>query len=206
MKDARLDLGRYITNPFNNQGRIASRLDFREIFKNKHDTDTASGPWVPSRFTSEDLLKAIENRKLTLNPRLNAVPNSPFWDSENQLQPSDYEMFSGLGRFRRDDYDFDEGRALTSVRPEQQPDFNPSWIEAYRLSPTLKPEDRSKNPMPRVKNPDPNGYIMAIAEQRAESEMDGSMSVADLLQSKSVPFDNVKQGVEAVDKQEEEPS
>ena len=27
-KDHRLDLGRYITNPFNNRGRIGKRLDF----------------------------------------------------------------------------------------------------------------------------------------------------------------------------------
>jgi hypothetical protein len=82
MKDARLELNRYISNPFDSKGRIASQLNFRELFRNKYDTETGGSPWVPSRYTSEDLLKAIQNRKVNLNPRLNFVPNSPFWDTK----------------------------------------------------------------------------------------------------------------------------
>jgi len=66
-------------------------------------------------------------------------------------------------------------------RPQEQPDFNPSWVEAYKISPTLNPGKMAKNPMPRVKNPDPNGYLMAMAERRAEKELEDKPSIADLL-------------------------
>ena len=55
--------------------------------------------------------------------------------------------------------DFDEDDK-TYQRPQDQPDFNPAWMKAYGISPTVNLGDASKNPMPRLKNPDPNGYIM----------------------------------------------
>ena len=151
MKDERLDLNRYNSNPFDKNGRIGSKLNFRELFRNKYDTETGGSPWVPDRFTSDDLVKSIQTRKITLNPRLNFVPNSPFWDDGNELPTEQYEMFPGLGRFNRQDYDFENGRALTKARPQQQPDYNPQWVEAYRLSPTINPSKRAKNPMPRTR-------------------------------------------------------
>lgn len=204
MKDQRLELNRYISNPFDNKGRIASQLNFRELFRNKYDTETGGSPWVPSRYTSEDLLKGIQNRKVNLNPRLNFVPNSPFWDTENQLPPEEYEMFSGLGRFNRPtDYDFENGRALTKTRPQQQPDFREEWVEAYKLSPTVNPGKRAKNPMPRMANPDPNGFIMSLAENRAESEAEGKVSVAQLLQNKKLNPTEERIGNEIISKEEE---
>jgi hypothetical protein len=120
-------------------------------------------------------------RKQTLNPSLNFISNSPFFDGNNEVTP-EYEMFEGLGRFNRPiDYDFEEGRPNTTQRPQEQPDFNPQWIEAYKISPTLNPGKVAKNPMPRMKNPDPNGYLMALAEKRAENEVEGNSSVAQLL-------------------------
>ena len=42
--------------------------------------------------------------------------------------------------------------------------------------------------MPRLKNPDPNGYIMGQAKGRAENEAEGNKSVAQLLaEQKSLP-------------------
>jgi hypothetical protein len=203
MKDARLELGRYISNPFDNSGRIGSNLNFRELFRNKYDTDTAGSPWAPSRFTSDDILKSIQSRKVKLNPRLNFVPNSPFWDNENQLPDSKYEMFEGLGRFSRpDDYDFENGRALTKVRPQDQPDFNEQWVEAYKLSPTVKPDKRAKNPMPRMKNPDPNGFIMSLAEKQAENEVEGNTSVSQLLENKKLNVTEEREGSQVVSKEE----
>jgi hypothetical protein len=203
MKDARLELGRYISNPFDNSGRIASQLNFRELFRNQYDTDTGGSPWVPSRFTSDDILKSIQSRKVKLNPRLNFVPNSPFWDNENQLPDSKYEMFEGLGRFNKADpnfgYDFENGRALTKVRPQDQPDFNEQWVEAYKLSPTVKPDKRARNPMPRMKNPDPNGFIMSIAEKQAENEVEGNVSVAQLLANKKLNPTEEREGERVVD-------
>jgi len=203
MKDQRLELNRYISNPFDNKGRIASQLNFRELFRNKYDTETGGSPWVPSRYTSEDLLKAVQNRKVTLNPRLNFVPNSPFWDTENQLPPEDYEMFAGLGRFKRSDYDFENGRALTKARPQEQPDFKNEWVEAYKLSPTVNPGKRAKNPMPRMANPDPNGFIMSMAENRAENEVEGNVSVAQLLANKKLNPTEEREGNQVISKEEE---
>ena len=180
MRDARLDLGRYITNPFNRRGDITKRLDFDDLFSAK----AAEGeyPFNPSRFEAKDLTKRSMTRKLTENPGLNYAPNTPFFDDNNQVT-SDYQLFEGLGRFNRNmDYDFEEGRPRTYQRPQQQPDFNPEWAKAYALSPTLNPEKTSKNPMPRLRNPDPKGYIMGQAQRRAENEVEGNRSVAQLLQ------------------------
>jgi hypothetical protein len=203
MKDARLELGRYISNPFDSSGRIGSQLNFRELFRNQYDTDTGGSPWAPSRFTSDYILKSIQNRKVKLNPRLNFVPNSPFWDNENQLPDSKYEMFEGLGRFSRpSDYDFENGRALTKVRPQDQPDFNEQWVEAYKLSPTINPGKRAKNPMPRMKNPDPNGFIMSLAEKQAENEFEGNVSVSQLLADKKLNPTEEREGERVVDDEE----
>ena len=178
-KDHRLDLGRYITNPFNEQGRIRKNLDFDELFRAK--PERGGYPWNPSRFTEKDLTNRVMTRKRQLNPTLNFVQNSPFFDDNSEVN-SDYELFEGLGRFNRPmDYDFNEGRAKTAQRPQDQPDFNPQWIEAYKISPTLNPGKAFKNPMPRLRNPDPNGYLMAMAERRAENEFEDKPSIAQLL-------------------------
>lgn len=203
MKDARLDLGRYIQNPFNRRGEIAKRLDFDDLFRAK--PETGDYPWNPSRFDERDLLKRSMTRKVTLNPDLNFVGNTPFFDDNNPN--ATYELFEGLGRFNRpEDYDFDEGRARTEQRPQQQPDFNPNWIEAYKLSPTLNPGKSAKNPMPRLRNPDPNGYLMAAAERRAENEVEDKPSIAQLLDRQGVIKEQQKsaeerQGQETVDEE-----
>lgn len=207
-KDHRLDLGRYVTNPFNKQGQIRKKLDYEELFRSK--PETGGYPWNPSRFTERDLLNRVRAKQRRLNPNLNFVPNSPFFDDNLEVN-SDYELFAGLGRFNRpQDYDFKEGRALTKQRPEQQPDFNPVWVEAYKLSPTVKPGNTAKNPMPRLKNPDPNGYLLALAEKRAENEFENKLSVAQILQqggaSKALPSKTTeeKEGEKTADESPEE--
>jgi len=183
-KDHRLDLGRYVSNPFNERGRIRANLNFDELFRSR--PNTGEYPWNPSRFNEGDLVKRMMSRKRNLNPDLNFVSNSPFFDGNEGVNES-YELFEGLGRFNRpESYDFNEGRAITSQRPQDQPDFNPVWIEAYKLSPTVAPGKAAKNPMPRMKNPDPNGYLMAAAENRAENEVEGKASIAQLLDRKGV--------------------
>ena len=205
-KDNRLELGRYLTNPFNEGGRVVRQLNFNDLFASK--PSTGAPPWTPSRFKAEHLTNALQTRKATLNPRLRFVGNSPFFDDENQLDPKDYELFEGLGRFDRPvAYSFEEGRALTRNRPQNQPDFNPEWIDAYNVSPTVNPSKRAKNPMPRMKNPDPNGYLMSVAENRVESEAEGKASVAQLLQRKDL---NVRkeeeEGEEIVTQVEQNPA
>lgn len=178
-KDARLDLGRYVSNPFNRQGQVTKNLDFHDLFA--PESSTGEYPWNPSRFSQRDLLKRMMTRKTTLNPALNFVGNAPFFDGNQNGVTSEYELFAGLGRFHRPDYDFTEGRARTTQRPQDQPDFNPQWMEAYKLSPTMNPAKIAKNPMPRLRNPDPQGFLMAMAEKRAENEVEDKPSIAQLL-------------------------
>ena len=181
-RDARLDLGRYIQNPFNRRGEVSKRLDFDDLFQSK--SNSGEYPWNPSKFNERDLLKRAMTRKITLNPDLNFVGNTPFFDDNAEVTPQ-YELFEGLGRFNRpEDYDFDEGRPRTTQRPQEQPDYQPLWMDAYELSPTLNPGKRAKNPMPTMNNPDPRGFLMATADERAKDEAEGKMSVADLLPSK----------------------
>lgn len=171
-KDHRLALDRYIDfakDPF----LVKRKVDFDDSFSSKPSTGKA--PWMPSRFTEDDLLRRVQTRKLQLNPGLNFVGNSP----------EEYEVFANIGRFtRKEGYNFEEGRPNTALRPEDQPGFSSVWVEAYRISPTVKPEKRASNPMPRVNNPDPKGYMMAAAEQRALKEAEGDKSVAQLISSK----------------------
>lgn len=206
-RDHRLDLGRYITNPFDTQGFNHKKLSFGDLFRAK--ARDQSGPFGPSRFEQEDLLNAVKARQLTLNPDLNYVRNTPYFQDPKKAGPSDYEVFEGLGRFRRmDDYDFKNGRANTKNRPENQPDYQPLWMEAYKFSPTLDPGKRAKSPMPTMRNPDPQGHLMQTAMSRAENEFEGNLSVKDLLPSakrqKALPTDE-KEGTKIVEKQESEP-
>jgi hypothetical protein len=204
-KDARLDLGRYVQNPFDKKGQIGKRLDFADLFRSK--PETGAYPWNPSRFNQEDLLKRMMTRKITYNPDLNFAPNTPFFDDNSAVTPQ-YELFEGLGRFNRpEDYDFNEGRAKTMQRPQDQPDYRGEWIEAYKLSPTMNPGKMAKNPMPRMKNPDPNGFLMKMAENRAENEVQDKPSIAQLLDRngliKSEPVKTEeKQGEETVTTEE----
>ena len=204
-QDARLDLGRYLTNPFNRQGQIPRKLNFNDLFRAKPETGAA--PWNNSRFTETDLINRLMSRKETLNPTLNFVSNSPFFDDNEKVTPS-YEMFDGLGRFDRPSYDFTEGRPLTKQRPQEQPDYDPKWMEAYNLSPTLRPEKAAKNPMPRLKNPDPNGILMKKAQGEVKSEVENTPSIAQLLaRQPNISSNQVKEeetrGGEEISKEEE---
>jgi hypothetical protein len=171
-KDSRLELGRYIDytkEPFIKQ----KKLNFDELFL----APASSGqyPWNPSRFTQTDLVRKMMTRKLSLNPRLNFVGKTP----------EQYEVFAGLPNFNRvEQYDFQNGRALTSQRPEEQPGFNSLWPDSYRLSPTIPAEKKIQNPMPRASNPDPRGYLMASAVKQVNNENQGNVSVAELMANK----------------------
>ena len=172
-KDHRLALDRYVDftkDPF----REKRQVNFNDSFSSKPSSGKA--PWMPSRFTEEDLLRRVQTRKLQLNPTLNFVGSTP----------EEYEVFANIVRFtRKEGYNFEEGRPNTTLRPEEQPGFSPVWVEAYRISPTVKPDKRASNPMPRVANPDPKGYMMAAAEERALKEVESDKSVAQLLSSSS---------------------
>jgi len=188
-KDYRLDLGRYID--YTKEAFVKKRkLDFDDLFQSKASSGAA--PWMPSRFQQNDLQRRVQTRKLQLNPSLNFVGDTP----------EQFEVFANIGRFtRKESYDFESGRPRTNLRPEEQPGFSDIWVEAYKLSPTIDPEKRSSNPMPRLRNPDPKGNLMAAAEKRVENEVEDNKSVAQLL-SKSSEEDNK----ENLKKNNEEPA
>ena len=96
-RDHRLNLGRYITSPFETK----VKLNFHQLFTAKPEVGDA--PWVPSRLSSADLLNKLQTRKLKLNPNLNFVGNDSV----------EYQMFAGLGHFNRErDYDTNANMAL----------------------------------------------------------------------------------------------
>jgi hypothetical protein len=133
-------------------------------------------PFNVNRFGPKELTNKLVTKKLALNPRLNFTGN----------QPEEFELFAGLGRFNRsEDYSFDTGMPNNPRNFTRDPEFNEFWVDAYRLSPTIKPSDKIKDPMPSAKNPDPRGYIMAQAEGKAEAEAEGKVSVETLLSGKS---------------------
>ena len=47
-----------------------------------------------------------------------------------------------------------------------------------------------------MRNPDPNGYLMSMAENRVEREAEGKVSVAQLLQRKDLNVQEEKEEME----------
>jgi hypothetical protein len=176
--DDRLDLNKYIGAAKDNGNKI------KTTFGDQFRVDPQEGlggqyPWNPGRFNTSDILNRVQARKRTLNAQLGSVdPDAPL----------DAQLFVGLGRFtRHTDYDFEKGQPITDNRPQNNPDYNPIWLEAYKISPTIPPNKRAKNPMPKASNPDPNGYIMQLAEGQAENTVDPQPSVAGLLSKSKKP-------------------
>lgn len=154
------------------------KINYVEAFASK--SSEGDPPFNLNRFGPRELTNKLVTRKLKYNPRLNFVGDSP----------EEFELFAGLGRFdteRQELFDFELGRPRTKMNFTSSPDFKQEWVEAYQLSPTLNPEKRVKNMIPRLRNPDPRGYIMAQAEARVEAEADGQLSVAQLLDEVSKP-------------------
>ena len=181
-RDHRLDLGRYVSNPFDKRGKQLKKLNFNDLFSSK--PEGGQYPWNPTRFTSEDLLRRMKTRKVTLNPDLKNVGNSPYFKDGSRLAEG-HELFEGIGRFnRQEQYDFTAGRPLTAQRPEDQPDFNPTWMKAFEISPTMNPDDKPKNPNPSYARPDPNGFIKAMAMSSVESNNSDDASISELLANK----------------------
>ena len=152
------------------------KIDYSDSFQAK--ASEGEPPFNINRFGARELNNKLVTRKLSLNPRLNFVGN----------QPEQYEVFAGLGRFdteRAELFDFDLGRANTKMNFTSSPDFKETWVDAYRLSPTIKLSDKVKSRIPSRGNPDPNNYFMAAAQDRVENEMEGNVSVASLLSGKS---------------------
>jgi hypothetical protein len=172
-KDVRLQTND-LTDPNDYVGAVdrvfkkQSKIDYSDSFKTKPLTSL-------NRFTTADLKNKMQSDKRKHN-RLNVV------DLENA---ENFELFTGLPRFdtdRRDLYNFDKGRPNTRGNFTETPEFNPMWPDMYRVSPTVKPDARVKNPMPSLYNPDPLRNIQEQQEILAKNEIEGNLSVAQLLQ------------------------
>ena len=176
--DERLDLNKYI-------GYAKPDAKIKTNFGDQYRTDATASiggqyPWDPGRFNTTDILNRAQARKRSLNAHLGYVDPD---------EPLDTQLFIGLGRFvRHNDYDFNKGNPITDHKPQDNPDFNPVWVEAYKISPTIPPNKRAKSPMPTAANPDPHGYIMQMAQQRAEDTVDPQPSVANLLSKSKKPI------------------
>tara|TARA_S200002703_G_scaffold91229_1_gene78711 strand:- start:448 stop:1047 length:600 start_codon:yes stop_codon:yes gene_type:complete len=154
------------------------KIDYEESFRAKSDQP----PFNINRFGRDELKSKIVSKKPILNRRLDFVDD-----------PNSFELFTGLGRFdtgrtNKEDpsmslYNFDVGRANTKLDFRQTPEYQSKgelWNERYKFSPTISPGDRITNPMPRLQNLDPKGYLLAAAEKRAENEIEGNLNIAQL--------------------------
>lgn len=153
------------------------QINYEEAFRRKSDEP----PFTVYHFDAASLQDRLKTRKLKNNPR------AGFLDPQN---PENFEAFTGLGRFdtgRNDPenplYSFKNGRANTKLDFRTYPDFKERWVEMYQLSPTLSVDKKVSNPNPRESNPDPNRHLLAYAQKKAQDEIEGKMSVAQLLSS-----------------------
>ena len=138
--------------------RKQSKIDYHDSFAAK----STQPPFNINRFESSELRNRLLSKKPILNPRLNFVAGDP----------QEFELFTGFARFdtnRTELYDFDAGRANTKLNFTYAPEYNPLWAEEYFYSPTLNPEDKVTNPMPRVSNPDPNGFLTEAGDMGEEA-------------------------------------
>jgi hypothetical protein len=177
--DDRLDLNKYIGAAKDPDNKIKTK--FTDQFRvSANDGIGGQYPWNPGRFDTSDILNYAQSRKRSLNVQLGTVdPDAPL----------DTQLFANTGRFvRHTDYNFQTGQPNTEHRPQSNPDFNSVWVEAYKISPTIPPGKRAKDPMPKASNPDPHGYIMQMAQSQAENTVDPQPSVAGLLSKSKKPI------------------
>ena len=174
-----------LVNPSDYMDDVAKFFDKGAYVKTKYEqqnrADSTKPPFQINRFGAAELRSRITSRKPTINPRLNFIDQNP----------DNFNLFQGLpGRFdnvRKELYDFEQGRPVF-----QKPTFLDSiefqlkgdkWRETYELSPTMNPDKRSKNPMPRADNPDPRNYLFETMEAKAQAEVEGKMNVAQLMKA-----------------------
>lgn len=167
-----------------------TNIDYADSFKKK----STEPPFTINRFDSSDLRRKVQAKKPKLNPRLSFI-------TEDNAQ--EFELFTGVGRFdsqKQDLYSFENGRPNTKENFTQYPDYKPVWADLYFASPTV--EKRSKNPMPSVRDPDPQGIIMSRAEAKAEKTFEDELSVAQLINPSPETSKSSKEPAEAADKKE----
>lgn len=174
-----------LVNPSDYMDDVAKFFDkgpyVKQKYREQNRADSSQPPFQINRFGAAELKSRITSRKPIINPRLNFIAN----------QPDNFNLFEGLpSRFdnnRKELYNFDQGRPVF-----QKPTFLDSiefqlkgqkWKETFELSPTVDPEKRPKNPMPRIDNPDPRNYLFMSMEAKAEAEAEGKMNVAQLMKA-----------------------
>ena len=174
-----------LVNPSDYMDNVAKFFDkgpyVKQKYREQNRSDSTQPPFQINRFGAAELKSKIASRKPIINPRLQFP----------EAQPDNFNLFQGLpSRFdnhRKELYDFDQGRPVF-----QKPTFLDSiefqlkgqkWRETFELSPTVNPDKRPKNPMPRMENPDPRNYLFMSMEAKAEAEAEGKMNVAQLMKA-----------------------
>ena len=156
------------------QRKLRSNVDYASIFG--VNADSGEPPFTLNRLGSDQLTNSLVTQKLERNPRLNFIGDSPDANAEA------FELFTGLGRFDRDMYDFDTGKPIIENRFTDDPIYKEQiakWAETYKLSPVV--EDKVKNTNPSESNPDPRGIMLASITNIVEDEVSGDVSIATLM-------------------------
>ena len=154
--------------------KMRSNVDYVSIFG--VNADSGEPPFTLNRLGSDQLTNSLVTQKLERNPRLNFIGDSPDANAEA------FELFTGLGRFDRDMYDFDTGKPVIENRFTSDPIYQKQiakWAETYKLSPVV--EDKVKTKMPSASNPDPRGIMLASITDIVEDEVSGDVSIATLM-------------------------
>ena len=170
-RDARLsDPSDYISE-VDRKFHKKKKINYQEAFKSK---PTEAPFTAGGRFEAEDLRNKLQSKKLTQNPRLNFVGGDP----------TQFELFTGLPRFdtnRQELYNFEVGKPNTVSDFRMYPEYNPMWEQMYMVSPTVNPGSRARNTMPSARNPDPQNFTMMTMQKRAENEVEGKKTIAQII-------------------------
>ena len=161
--------------PFSYEDETQGGRDYLmlRIMEVNYPTNNTSKIGIPYESEAADKKNHTEKTRIYLPIPQNLQDSNSLTWGEDRIGPLGAAL-----------YNFAEGRANTKLDFRQTPEFQMQgelWRERYQLSPTVSPGKRVSNPMPRDANPDPNGYLLATAKQRAEREVEGQMSIAQLL-------------------------
>lgn len=156
------------------QRKLRSNVDYASVFG--VNADSGEPPFTLNRLGSDQLTNNLVTQKLERNARLNFIGDSPDANAEA------FELFTGLGRFDRDMYDFATGKPIIENRFTNDPIYQEQidkWTELYKFSPVVEKKVKSK--MPSEINPDPMNITLNSITNLVEDEVSGNVSIASLM-------------------------
>lgn len=169
------------------QRKLRSNVDHASVFG--VNADSGEPPFTLNRLGADQLTNSLVTQKLERNARLSFIGDSP------DTNPEDFELFTGLGRFDRDMYDFATGKPIIENRFTNDPIYQEQidkWTELYKFSPVVEKKVKSK--MPSEINPDPRDLMLTSITNLVENEVSGNVSIASLMsENKSGDDKDVKE-------------